>query len=65
VDVSFNWKPVECAEARGDMRELGKVENQWGCSVLDKMRGVDGTSIEPSQQRVAVERVEREIEQRL
>jgi hypothetical protein len=25
VDVSFDWKPVECAEERGNMRELGKV----------------------------------------
>jgi hypothetical protein len=28
VDVSFDWKPVECAEEQGNIRELGKVENQ-------------------------------------
>jgi hypothetical protein len=54
VDASFNWKPVECAEERGDMRGLGKVENQAGCSVLDKLQGFDSTSGETSQQRVAV-----------
>ena len=31
-----------------------KVEHQEGCSVLDKLQGFDGTSEEPSQQRVAV-----------
>ena len=45
VDASFDWKPVQCAEERGDMRGLGKVEN--------KLQGVDGTSREPSQQQVA------------
>ncbi|KAK6299385.1 hypothetical protein J4Q44_G00308950 [Coregonus suidteri] len=32
VDASLNWKPVEWVEERGDMRELGKVEHQTGCS---------------------------------
>jgi hypothetical protein len=27
----------ECAEELGDMRELGKVENQAGYCILDKM----------------------------
>ena len=45
---------MECAEERGDMRELGKVENQAGCCVLNKLQGFDGPSGEPSQQRVAV-----------
>ena len=45
---------MECAKERGDMRELGKVENQAGFSVLDKLQGFDGTSGGPSQQRVAV-----------
>ena len=36
VDASFDWKPVECVEEWGVMRELGKVDNQVGCSVLDK-----------------------------
>jgi hypothetical protein len=48
--VSFNWKLVECAEEQGVMGELGKVEHQAGCSVLDKLHGFDGTSVEPSQQ---------------
>ena len=54
VDASFNWKPVECGEEWGDMREHGKVENQAGYCILDKLQGFDGTSEEPSQQRVAV-----------
>ena len=54
MDANFNWKPVGCAEERGDMRELGKVENQEGCCVLDKLQGFEGTSGKPSQQRVAV-----------
>ena len=45
VDVSFDWKPVECAVEQGDMGELGKV---------DKLQELDGTSREPSQQRVSV-----------
>ena len=45
---------MECAEEQGDMGELGKVEHQAGSSVLDKLQGFDGTSREPSQQRVAV-----------
>lgn len=53
-DASFDWKPVECAEERSDMRELGKVENQVGCSIQNKLRGFDGTSGKPSQERVAV-----------
>jgi hypothetical protein len=28
MDASFDWKPVECVEERGDMGELGKVEHQ-------------------------------------
>ena len=28
VDRRVNCKPVECVEELGDMRELGKVENQ-------------------------------------
>ena len=28
VDASFDLKPVECAEERGDMGDLGKVEHQ-------------------------------------
>jgi hypothetical protein len=51
VDVRFDWK---CAEEWGDMRELGKVENQTGCSVLNKLQGFDGTSGEPNQEWVAV-----------
>ena len=54
MDASFDWKPVECVEERGDKGELGKVENQAGCCVLDKLHGLDGTSGEHSQQRVAV-----------
>ena len=54
VDASFDWKPVECAEEQGDMGELGKVEHQAGCSILDKLQGFDGTRREPSQQRVTV-----------
>lgn len=45
---------MECAAERGDMGEFVKVEHQAGCSVLDKLQGFDGTSGEPSQQRVAV-----------
>ena len=45
---------MECVEERGDMRELGKVENQAGCSILDKLHGFNGKSGEPSQQQVAV-----------
>ncbi|KAK6310583.1 hypothetical protein J4Q44_G00186380, partial [Coregonus suidteri] len=37
VDASFNWKPVECAEEGGDVRELGKVEHQTGCGILDEL----------------------------
>ena len=44
---------MECAEERVDMGELGKVEHQEGCSVLDRLQGFDGTSMEPSQQRIA------------
>jgi hypothetical protein len=36
------------------MGELGKVEKQAGRGVLGKLQGFDGTSGEPSQQRVAV-----------
>ena len=53
MDASFDWKPVECAEERGEMGNLGKVENQGGCNDLDKLQGFDGTSGEPCQQRVA------------
>ena len=49
VDASFGWQEVECAEEQDDMRELGKVENQAGCCVLDKLQGFDGTTGEPSQ----------------
>ena len=52
--VSFDWKPVECVEERGDMGEAGKVEPQAGCSILDKLQGFDDTSGEPSQQRIAL-----------
>jgi hypothetical protein len=38
VDVSFDLKPVECVEERGEMGELRKVEHQMGCSVLDKLQ---------------------------
>jgi hypothetical protein len=34
VDVSSDWKPVECVEEQSDMRELWMVENQAGCSVM-------------------------------
>jgi hypothetical protein len=51
VDARFDWKPVDCAKEGVDMRELGKVENQAGCSILDKLQGFHGTSREPSQQR--------------
>jgi hypothetical protein len=34
--------------------DLGKVEQQTGCGVLDKLQGFNGTNREPSQQRVAV-----------
>jgi hypothetical protein len=54
VDSSLDWKAVECVEDQGDMGEFGKVENQGGCSILDKFQGFNGTSVEPSQQRVAV-----------
>jgi hypothetical protein len=54
VDASFDWKPAECVEERGDMGELGKVEQQAGCSILDKLQGFDGTSEVPSQQQVTV-----------
>ncbi|KAM9397416.1 uncharacterized protein ACWYII_032674 isoform 2-T4 [Salvelinus alpinus] len=30
VDVSFDWKPVECTEEQGDMGELGKVKHPDG-----------------------------------
>ena len=53
MDVNVDWKPVEWTEERGDMGEL-KVEHQACCSILDKLQGFDGTSREPSQQRVAV-----------
>ena len=63
MDVRFDRKPVECAEEQGDMGELWTVEHQACCSVLDKLQGFDGTSGEPSQQRVAVVRlVEVELE---
>ena len=45
VDASFDWKPAECVEEQGDIGEL---------SVLDKSQGFNGTSSEPSQQRVSV-----------
>ena len=41
---------MEPAEEQGDMGELGKVEHQAGCGILDKLQGFDGTSGEPSQQ---------------
>jgi hypothetical protein len=47
-------KPVECPEEWGDMGDLGKVENQVGCTILDKLQGIDGTSGEPSQQPVVL-----------
>ena len=47
MDASFDWKPVKCAEERGDMGELGKVENQVGCSILDKLQGSDGIGGKP------------------
>ena len=51
MDARFDWKPVECAEEeRGDLGELGKVEKQAGCRVLNRLQGFDGTSEEPSQQ---------------
>jgi hypothetical protein len=53
-DASFDWKPVECAEDRCDMGELRKVEHKAGCAIMDKLQGFDGTSGEPSQQRVAL-----------
>ena len=52
--MSFDWKPVECAEEWGDMGELGKVEHQACCVILDKLREFDDKSGEPSQQRVTV-----------
>ena len=36
VDANFYWKPVQCVEKGGDMGELGKVEHQAGCGVMDK-----------------------------
>ena len=54
MDASFDWKPVECAEERGDMGEFGKVEDQAVCSILGKLQGFIGTSGEPIQQIVAV-----------
>jgi hypothetical protein len=54
VDAGFYWKPVECAEERGDMGELEKVEHQASYGVLDKLQGFDSKSGESSQQRVAV-----------
>ena len=35
---------MECTEEQGDMAELGKVELQAGCGVLDKLQEFDGTS---------------------
>ena len=32
------------SEERCDMREIGKVENQAGRSILDKLQVFDGTS---------------------
>jgi hypothetical protein len=58
VDASFDRKPVKCAEEWGDMRELGNVEHQAGCSILDKLQVFDVTSKEPSQQRVAIVQTE-------
>jgi hypothetical protein len=54
VDASFNLKPVEDAEEQCDMGELGKVEKQVGCGILDKLQRFDGISRKPSQQRVEV-----------
>ena len=48
--MSFEWKPVVCAEERGDMGELRTVEHHVGVGFLDKLQGLDGTSGEPSQQ---------------
>ena len=48
MDESFNWKPVECAEELGDLREHGKVENQVGCYVLDKLQGFAGARWSPA-----------------
>jgi hypothetical protein len=31
--TSFDWKPVDCAEERDDLR---KVEQQAGCGILFK-----------------------------
>jgi hypothetical protein len=44
-------------EEQGDMGELRMVENQAGCSFLDKLQGFDDTSGESSQQRVTVVQV--------
>ena len=54
VHPSFGWNPVECVAQQGDMGELWKVEHQPGCTILDTFQGFDGTSGEPSQQRIAV-----------
>jgi hypothetical protein len=52
--MSFDWRPVECAEEQGDMGEHGKAEHQAGCGIQDTFQGFDGTSKVPSQQLVAV-----------
>ena len=36
-DVSFDRKLVDCAEERGDMGELRKVEHRTGSSILDNL----------------------------
>jgi hypothetical protein len=41
-------------EERGVMVELGNVVHQASCSILDKLQGIDGRSVEPRHQRVKV-----------
>lgn len=36
------------------MGELGQVEDQPGCCILDELQKLDGTRRQPSQERVAV-----------
>jgi hypothetical protein len=53
VDTNVDWKPMECAEEWCDMGEIGKVEHEAGCRVLDQLQGFDGTAGGLSKQRVA------------
>jgi hypothetical protein len=50
VDVSFDWKPVEHAEERGDM---GRLNARQAAAFWINSRGL----MAPSQQRIAVVRM--------